>query len=182
MAMERKDEVLEKALPTDEAVIPRFDIVLPNGAKVAENAEVILKNPVLQEGMPINKQAMSECLAASGTTSGTDTEYLLEQPGFALFDGATVRFKLHVDSGATPTLNINGTGAKPIMQTKYKPMRAGISAGLWLTAVYSSTLDFFVLQGSNTESNLKFGNGVGQISSFELFMVGRCDPTYNRDF
>ena len=182
MAIERKDEVLEKALSTDEQAIPRFDVVLPNGFKVAENAEIILKNPVLQDGMPINKVVMDECLAASGTTTGTNTKFLLEQPGFVLSDGATIRFKLHVDSGATPTINVNGTGEKALMQNKYRPMRAGISAGLWLTAVYSSTLDFFVLQGSNVDDNLKFGSGVGKVSSFELFMVGRGDPTYIRDF
>lgn len=182
MAIERKDEVLEKVLETDDSVIPRFDIVLPNGAKVAENAEIILKNPVLQPGMPVNKVAMDECLAASGTTTGTNTHYLLEQPSFVFFDGATVRFKLHVDSGATPTLNINGTGAKALMQNKNKPMRAGLSAGLWFTATYSSTFDFFVLQGSGTSSNSRFGNDVGQISSYEMFMVGRGDPTYSRNF
>ena len=182
MAIERKDEVLEKALSTDASVVPRFDVVLPNGTKIAQNAEIILKNPVLQAGMPINKIAMDECLAASGTTTGTATSYLLAQPGFVLTDGATVRFKLHVDSGATPTLNINGTGAKAIMQNKYKPMKVGVSAGIWLTAIYSSTLGFFVLQGSGESSNLKFGNGVGQISSLELSMVGRNDPKYQRNF
>lgn len=182
MATERKDEVLDKALPSDTTVVPRFDIVLPSGAKVAENAEIILKNPILQAGMPINKNAMNECLAASGTTSGTSSAYVLSQPGFVLEDGATVRFKLHVDSGATPTININNTGAKALMMSKYKPMRSGISAGLWLTAVYSSTLDFFVLQGSSTNSNGRFGSGLGQISSFELFMIGKGDPTYSRNF
>lgn len=182
MATERKDEVLGKALSSDTAVVPRFDIVLSNGTKVAENAEIILKNPILQSGMPINRNTMNECLAASGITSGTSSSYVLDQPGFVLEDGAVVRFKLHVESGATPTLDINNTGAKALMMSKYKPMRSGISAGLWLTAVYSSTLDFFVLQGSNTNSNGRFGSGLGQISSFELFMVGRGDPTYNRDF
>lgn len=182
MAIERKDEVLGKALETDEAVIPRYNIVSPTGAIIAENVEINLKNPILQQGMPINKEVMSECLAASGTTEGTSTNYLLNQPGFSLVDGAIVRFKLHVDSGATPTLNVNGTGAKALMQNKNKPMKAGISAGLWLTAAYSLTLDFFVLQGSGVEDNLKFGSGIDKISSFEMFMVGGCDPTYNRDF
>lgn len=181
MAVERKDEVLGKALESDPIVVPRYDIVSPNGV-VAENVVINLKNPIIQEGMPINKEVMSECLAASGTTEGTSTQYTLNQPGFTLVDGATVRFKLHVDSGATPTLNVNGTGEIPLMLNKYKPMRAGISAGVWLTAIYSSTLGFFVLQGSNTSSNSKFGSSVGQISSYELFMVGRADPTYNRNF
>jgi hypothetical protein len=148
MAIQRVDEVLDKALSTDSAVVPRYDVVLPNGTKVAENAELVLKNPVLTEGMPINKQAMDECLAASGVTAGTATAFTLAQPGFVLADGALIRFRLHVDSGATPTINVNGTGAKKLMQNKTKNMKAGIAAGTWLTAIYSSTFGFFVLQGS----------------------------------
>lgn len=50
-----KDEILGKALNTDETVIPRYDIVKPDGTKLAEDAELILKNPVTQEGTPYNK-------------------------------------------------------------------------------------------------------------------------------
>ena len=51
-----KDEVLQKALSTDSQVVPRYDVVLPDGTKVAENAQLVLKNPVLTEGTPLNKQ------------------------------------------------------------------------------------------------------------------------------
>lgn len=182
MAIQRVDEVLDKALSTDSAVVPRYDVVLPNGTKVAENAELVLKNPVLTEGMPINKQAMDECLAASGVTAGTATAFTLAQPGFVLADGALIRFRLHVDSGATPTINVNNTGAKALMYDKYKPMKVTF-AGTWLTAVYSEDFDFFVLQGSSTSSNTRFGNGAHQISSFELSLCGHDDPaTYQRPF
>lgn len=50
-----KDEILGKALNTDETVIPRYDIVKPDGTKLVENAELVLKNPVTQEGTPYNK-------------------------------------------------------------------------------------------------------------------------------
>lgn len=175
MAVKRVDEVLDKALASDTTVVPRYDVVLPNGTKIAENAELVLKNPVLTPGMPINKQAMDECLAASGTTAGTATAYTLAQPGFALADGALIRFKLHVDSGATPTINVNGTGAKALMQSKTKPFKAGIPAGTWVTFVYSSDFGFFLQQGSGSGSNLRFGNAPGQISSFELMFCAGGD-------
>lgn len=177
MAKVRVNEVLGKALSTDASVIPRFTIKNPDGTVIATNATIEMTNPVVTQGMAVDKQAMDECLAASGTTAGSATAYTLAQSGFALFDGAPIRFKLHVDSGATPTINVNGTGAKKLMMDKNRPMRAGIAAGTWLTAVYSSTFGFFVLQGSNEETS-RYGKGAGKISSYELMMVGHWSPFY----
>lgn len=53
-----KDEVLQKALTTDATVIPRYDIVLPDGTKVAENVQLVLKNSVLTVGTTLNKQTL----------------------------------------------------------------------------------------------------------------------------
>ena len=53
-----KDEILQKALEADVSVIPRYDIVLPDGTKVAENAQLVLKNVVLMSGTPLNKQVL----------------------------------------------------------------------------------------------------------------------------
>lgn len=175
MAKTRVDEVLSK-VGSDTEVIPRYDIVDQNGNTVATNVKLVLKNQVITAGMPVDKAAMDECLAASGTTGGSATAFTLVQPNFALFDGALVRIKLHVDSGATPTLNINGTGAKALMQSKTKPFKAGIPAGTWVTFVYSSDFGFFLQQGSGGGSNLRFGNEPGQISSFELVFCGHGDP------
>lgn len=176
MAKVRADEVLGKAVDTDSTAVPRYDLVAPDGRVVATNVALTLKNPIVQRGMPVDKAAMDECLAASGTTAGSATAFTLTQPNFALFDGALVRIKLHVDSGATPTLNINGTGAKALMQSKIKPFKAGIPAGTWVTFVYSSDFGFFLQQGSSG-SNLRFGNEPGQISSFELMFCGHGDPS-----
>ena len=180
MAQQRVDEVLGP-VGTDQEVIPRYDIINGEGQTVATNAKLVLKNPIVTQGMSVDKVLIDECLAASGITAGSSTAYTLSQPGFVLFDGALIRFKLHVDSGATPTINVNGTGAKKLMQDKYKPMKAGIAAGTWLTAVYSTTFGFFVLQGSSSQVS-KYGNGAGQISSFELCIVGHFNPFYGRSF
>lgn len=175
MAKTRVDEVLGK-VGSDTEVIPRYDLVAQDGTVVATNVKLVLKNEVITAGMPVDKAAMDECLAASGTTGGSATEFTLAQDNFALFDGALVRTKLHVDSGATPTLNINGTGAKALMQSKTKPFKAGIPAGTWVTFVYSSDFGFFLQQGSGGGSNLRFGNEPGQISSFELMRCAGGDP------
>ena len=135
------------------------------------------------EGCPIDKMTLDELLAGSGVTSGTDTALLLSQPGFQLTDGATVRFRLHVRSGALPTLNVSGMGAISIRQQNGKPMKAGVAAGTWLTAIYSEALGNFILQGSGTgDDALRFGNGVGQISTFEWLFVGHMASNYGREF
>lgn len=175
MAKTRVDEVLGK-VGRDTEVIPRYDLVDQKGNIIATNIKLVLKNQVITAGMAVDKVAMDECLAASGTTAGSATAFTLVQPNFTLFDGALVRIKLHVDSGATPTLNINGTGAKALMQSKTKPFRAGIPAGTWVSFVYSSDFGFFLQQGSS-ENNLRFGNEPGQISSFELMFCAHGDPS-----
>lgn len=53
-----KDEVLQKALEADASVIPRYDIILPDGTKVAENVQLVLKNIILTEGTPLNRQTL----------------------------------------------------------------------------------------------------------------------------
>ena len=120
-------------------------------------------------------------LRAIGTTSGTSNQFILSKPNFILEDGAAIRFKLHIDSGAAPTLNVNDTGAKKIMTLSGEEISTGIKAGTWLTVVYSQALDFFVLQGSG-DSRLNrscFGNGIGQISVYESILVP-MDTNYDR--
>lgn len=53
-----KDEVLEKVIAEDSTVIPRYDIVKPDGTKVAENVQIVLKNNILVAGTPLNKQSL----------------------------------------------------------------------------------------------------------------------------
>ena len=99
-------------------------------------------------GTALNKSLFDHVIAAVGTTAGTATALTLAgDGGFGLVDGATIRFKLHVQSGASPTINVNGTGAKPLRSANGVAMQS-TPAGAWVVATYSSTLDFFVLASS----------------------------------
>jgi hypothetical protein len=101
-----------------------------------------------EAGTALNKALFDHVIAAVGTTAGTATALTLAgDGGFSLADGATIRFKLHVQSGASPTINVNGTGAKPLRSANGVAMQV-TPAGAWVVATYSSTLDFFVLASS----------------------------------
>lgn len=98
-------------------------------------------------GTALNKETFDPVLAAVGTTSGTSTALTLAgDGGFTLVDGATIRFKLHTSSGASPTINVNSTGSKALKTADGSDMPE-TPAGAWIVATYSSTLDFFVLSG-----------------------------------
>ena len=149
MAIARKDEILEKALSGDVTAVPRYNLRRPDGTLIGENITLELANIIAQNGTPVNAAALNEMLAASGVTAGTASAYTLVQDGFALFDGAPVRFRLHAASGAGATLNVNGTGAKALINGTGKPFPAGIPAGVWIAAIYSEVYDAYVAGGSS---------------------------------
>ena len=102
----------------------------------------------VEAGTPLNKALFDFLIAAVGTTGGTaEALTLYGDGGFGLTDGATIRFKLHTDSGVNPTINVDNTGAKSI-KTQSGIAMPFTPAGTWVTATYSSTLDFFVLASS----------------------------------
>ncbi|HHW90925.1 MAG TPA: hypothetical protein GX745_08505 [Clostridiales bacterium] len=103
----------------------------------------------LVEGSPLNKAKLDEFLAASGETSGTASALTLAQPGFLLKDGATVRIKLHTDMADGATLDVNGTGAKSIKTMEGSAVQS-FKAGCWLHLIYSSTLDAYGVQASDS--------------------------------
>ena len=49
-----QDEILGKALLSDSSPVPRYKIINELGDVIAENATIVLQNPVEQEGTPIN--------------------------------------------------------------------------------------------------------------------------------
>lgn len=83
----------------------------------------------------------------SGVTAGTTSALTLTYAGFKIEDGAEVRFRLHVNSTGGATLNVNSTGAKTIKTSWGDAFPSGIAAGTWLTVIYSSVLNCYVLQG-----------------------------------
>ena len=151
-------------------------LVTPEGGGAAFNATITYADNPTAAGTVVDKQVLDELLAASGTTTGTGDALLLAQAGFALVDGATARVKLTngMDKGAT--LNIAGTGAHPVVDSLGKPIKA--VAGSWITVIYNSDTGNFVLQGSGGGS-LRYGNGPGQISTYELFEMG-FNPFYTK--
>lgn len=146
MAKVRQNEVLDKALPSDAAVIPRFNIKAADGTTVAENATIELTNPVITEGMAVDKTAMDECLSASGRAGGTKTALTLQQENYALFDGAVVRVQLFDQLSGVATLNVNSTGAKRI-KTVAGEDPDGLLKDSWIDLVYSATRDQYIVQG-----------------------------------
>lgn len=102
-----------------------------------------------ENGTGLNKALFDYSMAAIGTTAGTANALTLAgDGGFTLTDGSTIRFKLHVSSGDSPTINVNGTGAKALKTAdgSYMPETP---AGAWISATYSSSLDFFVCAAGN---------------------------------
>lgn len=107
-----------------------------------------------EPGTPLNKTLLDFAVAACGVTAGTDTAYTLDDEfgGFELVDGAKVNFRLHVASGANPTLNVNGTGAKALKTVLGDAMPSAIPAGMWVDAKYSTVADAYILSGGSVSA------------------------------
>lgn len=142
-----RDEILRPAVSTDATAVPRYDLVRPDGTIIEKNVAIRLANPVAREGTPISKAVLDEMLAASGVTAGTETAYTLAQEEYTLFDGAEVRFRLHTASGSGATLNVNGTGAKPLRDAMGESMASGMPAGTWMKAIYSAAKGAYTISG-----------------------------------
>lgn len=104
-----------------------------------------------QVGTAINKSLLDGYLAGYGVTSGTSTALTLDIPNFVLADGATVRFRLHTDTGDKPTLNVSNTGAYQIRTQRGRSILTGLILGTWVTVTYSSVLQEWIVPGVYTE-------------------------------
>lgn len=126
-------------------------------------------------GTPLGKKLLDYAVAACGVTAGTATAYTLDDEfgGFELVDGAKVNFRLHVASGVNPTLNVNGTGAKPIISALGDAMPNATIANAWVTATYSALIDAYILDGiaSRITSGSFIGDGTGEYN-FSLRAYG----------
>ena len=105
-----------------------------------------------EEGTPLNKKLLDYAVAACGVTAGTATAYTLDDEfgGFELVDGAKANFRLHTASGQSPTININGTGAKPLVNAYGGTMPIATPAGTWIDAVYSSVVDAYIISAGKS--------------------------------
>lgn len=152
MAIERKDEVLGKAVDTDVEVIPRYDLVSPDGVIVAENVSLVLKNTIEQEGMPVNAAFANEILAASGTTQGSSGLWTLDQPGYVKRDGDIVLIKTHArytNAQGSITLNINDQGPAPIIFMGGVTTSGYSGPGSYLLLCYNAAQNYYYILNSS---------------------------------
>lgn len=129
-----RDEVLEKALGTDSSVIPRYDIVKPDGTKVAENVQVVLKNNVLVSGTPLNKQS----LLKDDTAAALDLNPTTAVPDDALKAirnsvSYCPKLKVTVIAGATLYVKNNATG---VQKSYAVPSTGVVTVDIWDYGTY----------------------------------------------
>ncbi|WP_338552884.1 hypothetical protein [Paenibacillus sp. KS-LC4] len=117
-----------------------------------------------------------------GTTSGTGSAYTAAIGLVAaLTEGLRVTIKLHAASGANPTLNINGLGAKGILKPSGSAPTAGLlKAGSIYTLVYNGSA--FTLQGEGGEYGTAVAAEVlaGKTIGTESGLVTGTMPNYSR--
>lgn len=94
-------------------------------------------------------------IRAQGTSTGTSGALELSVPVFTLIDGIMARVKIHTDTAEGATLNVNATGAKPIIRIDGEPIDLVLKQGTWCIFIYSSTLDSWVFEGWSTKTVVK---------------------------
>lgn len=108
--------------------------------------------------------------AVCGVTGGDSLALTLASPGFTLVDGVKIKFKLGSDMASGATINVNGTGAKPLQNSDGKAVKPGAPAGSWHEAIYSSTTDSFTLLGKGGDSGNSIAGTLCHSQTFEAVM------------
>ncbi len=92
------------------------------------------------------------------TTTGTSTAYVATyNPAYtALVAGTRITIKTHIASGASPTINVNGLGAKSMRNNEGDVFAAGdLEAGRIYTFIYDGT-NFTQVSGGGDEVRIDF--------------------------
>ncbi len=109
----------------------------------------------------IGSTAYGYCETAAATAAKA-----VDMTGFTLFTGATVHIKFkYANSASNPTLNVNGTGAKPIYQygttaASTSAATTGWQAGSVLVLTYDGA-GWIMNKGYNTDANTTYSAGTG---------------------
>ena len=80
-----------------------------------------------------------------GVSTGTGDAFTLTMENISLQDGLFIRLKLHTDLVAGATLDLNGTGAKPIIYANGDAVTAGALGGNILLLSYDNTRDSWIV-------------------------------------
>lgn len=108
--------------------------------------------------------------AVCGITGGDSLALTLASPGFTLVDGIKIKFKLGSDMASGATIDVNGTGAKPLQNSDGRAVKPGAPSGSWHEAIYSSTTDSFTLLGKGGDSGNSVAGTLCHSQTFEAVM------------
>lgn len=119
-------------------------------------------------------------IRAQGVSTGTAKALELSVPVFTLLDGIMARVKIHTDTAEGATLNVNATGAKPIIRIDGEPIDLVLKQGTWCIFIYSSTLDSWVFEGWSTKTVVKSAiftesgswTVPANVTSVDVFLMG----------
>lgn len=119
--------------------------------------------------------------AVCGTAASTKAKVINDLIGFQLKTGVTVHVKFtYANSASAPTLNINGTGAKPIVLYGTSAIgTTNATSGWYAGAVVSLTYDgtsWVRDQGFNTNSDTTYSAGSGLTLSGTTFNHSNSIP------
>lgn len=122
------------------------DYALSVGASVADIEAFLLANSSFSPVNPSALDSARDCL-----TAGTGSAYTVTfTPAFtALVNGIALKVRWHTDSLSSPTLDLDGLGAKAIVQPDGTiPAAGSLKATYTGQVVYNATLDQWVLVSS----------------------------------
>ena len=88
-----------------------------------------------------------------GVTGGSGSAFTVSIPNVSLQDGVGIRIKLHTNTQSSPTLNVNGTGAKAIRLANWENLNSGIAAGTVLSLTYDGTNSVWMVEGNSLPLN-----------------------------
>ena len=155
---------------------PGRRLITPEASGAPYYVTVDFADEPVTEGAVVNKAMLDEFLAASGTTTGSESALALTQAGFVLVDGAKVRYKTHLQTAASATLNVSGTGARSIVAATGGAFPA-VSAGMWVEAVYSSTANAYVVSSSVGDSAAALAEAQRRLRLVVQATPPAADPT-----
>ena len=83
-------------------------------------------------------EELKEFVGKQGVTSGTAPEYTFTLAGYTPVAGDQLKLKIHAAATSGATLNVNGLGAKPIVDS-YGNQVQELAANTWIILVYDGT-------------------------------------------
>lgn len=83
-------------------------------------------------------EELKEFVGKQGVTAGTAPEYAFTLAGYTPVAGDQLRLKIHATATSGATLNVNGLGAKPIVDS-YGNQVQELAANTWVILVYDGT-------------------------------------------